>query len=583
MAMEEMDEVIQSDSIKQIVDVRTAKDGTKYFRICWRDTWEHQDNLVGCETLLNEFMKSKDSQSKPTSSKVIKDSEDVRFNNNTIQCDLINTTTSKPSNIQTQSKQRNVIPIQQHDSTYTSITEQSNQGLETVKQAKPMKVEFGQQFISSSDSPSEEQLFLNEEEIFTREVACQSEPDVRHFSIQTHTAVEKVVEYAEIAVQVEPSVFSISTQYCFGTLRPNNTQQCMKTTKKRLAKEEIYSTTVAKKIKTNSEISTISKISTKMDIDCRISPGKVDNFEESVDTGNVCVGKGISDVDESESNDNVITELVCPKNIEKVQPNIVTNNTQISENVSVSGAESSASMYIPPGCNYVELDYSNIPADILQQILLKTNPPGGSQSQTNNAMENVGEELKAMYFIVDGAHGEGSNSGLTSENKTTQQMILQENVMQQNKVKFTLDADQKTVSNVPQDSSTINNRKKKAKTGSFKKPNQRNFYSRNLFPSDNESDTGLDVNRTLMKSLPCKKKENVYPAIKQSTVGAAAPSPQKTLNESNVSTVYDPNSPSLPEEKDEVMSSTKEKNIPPKFQESEQINEDFISRYWKKN
>lgn len=87
-----------------------------------------------------------------------------------------------------------------------------------------------------------------------------------------------------------------------------------------------------------------------------------------------------------------------------------------------------------------------------------------------------------------------------------------------------------------------------------------------------------------MKSISCKKKENVYPAIKQSTVGAAAPSPQKTLNESNVSTVYDPNSPSLPEEKDEVMSSTKEQNIPPiKFQESEQINEDFISRYWKKN
>uniref|UniRef100_A0A7M5UHX3 Chromo domain-containing protein n=2 Tax=Clytia hemisphaerica TaxID=252671 RepID=A0A7M5UHX3_9CNID len=573
-----MDEVIQSDSIKQIVDVKTAKDGTKYFRICWRDTWEHQDNLVGCETLLNEFMKSKDSQPEPKSPKVIKDSEDVRLNNNTIQCDLINTTTSKPSNIQSQSKQRNVIPIQQHDSTYTSITEQKNQGLETVKQAKPMQVEFGQQFISSSDSPSEEQLFLNEEEIFTREVACQSEPDVRHFSIQTHTTVEKVVEYAEIAVQVEPSVFSISTQYSsLGTLRPNYTQQCMKRTKKRPAKEEIYSTTVAKKIKTNSEISTISKMSTKLDIDCRISPGKVDNFEESVDTGNVCVGKGISDVDESEMNDNVITELVCPTNND--------HNTEIEkvENI-VSGAESSASMYIPPGCNYVELDYSNIPADILQQILLKTNPPGGSQPQTNNAMENVGEELKAMYFIVDGAHGEGSNSGLTSENKTTQQMILQENVMQQNKVKFTLNADQKTVSNVPQDSSTINNRKKKAKTGSFKKPNQRNFYSRNLFPSDNESDTGLDVNRTLMKSISCKKKENVYPAIKQSTVGAAAPSPQKTLNESNVSTVYDPNSPSLPEEKDEVMSSTKEKNMPPiKFQESEQINEDFISRYWKNN
>ena len=386
----------------------------------------------------------------------------MQVSKNRIQCDLINTTTSKDFKTQSQPKQRNLTPDQQFESTNSveshTSSERKDQSSEIVKQLKSVKFDFGQQFISCCNDTSERQMIENEDEKFTREVACQSEPNVRHFSIQTHTPKEKVTEQAEIAVQVEPSVFSISTQYSSFGARSNTIQQFIKRTKnlKRPPEDELHSANIAKKTKSKFEISKASKSAANLNIESRITGGtltesdKVDNFEQN-DIDNVCID-GPLDVDKSESNDVLMTELVSAtnddcntetesdhvqdiENAEQMQP---TADTQISQSVAVPEADSStASMYLPPGCNYVELDYSNIPADILQQILLKTNPSQmvGSQQEMNNAMESVGEGLKAMYFIVDGAHGEGSNTGQVLENKTAQQMILQQNVLQQNKVK----------------------------------------------------------------------------------------------------------------------------------------------------
>ena len=37
------------------------KNGTRYFRICWRDTWEPEDHLINCQDILNNFLKSRES------------------------------------------------------------------------------------------------------------------------------------------------------------------------------------------------------------------------------------------------------------------------------------------------------------------------------------------------------------------------------------------------------------------------------------------------------------------------------------------------------------------------------------------
>jgi len=42
---------------RKIVDLFVHKDGTRYFRINWRDTWEPESHLVKCDNLLQQFWK----------------------------------------------------------------------------------------------------------------------------------------------------------------------------------------------------------------------------------------------------------------------------------------------------------------------------------------------------------------------------------------------------------------------------------------------------------------------------------------------------------------------------------------------
>lgn len=53
----------------------------------------------------------------------------------------------------------------------------------------------------------------------TRDIACQCEPNVRHFAVQKQTVVEEKPEVAEISVQVSPDICSTSTQCSFNQKR----------------------------------------------------------------------------------------------------------------------------------------------------------------------------------------------------------------------------------------------------------------------------------------------------------------------------------------------------------------------------
>lgn len=207
-----------------------------------------------------------------------------------------------------------------------------------------------------------EQLEICDE---TREVGSQCEPNVRHFAVQSlNTVQESSVEVAEVSIQVETSVFSTGTQYVEPGKRYFKTKknQCGKSTP---TQRDTASITPA---------------------DVTVEP--------------------------------VETSITAAHHQALIQQNTLVDHhspfTQVLENPVSDGQElsgSSNALNIPSGQfpNLVEIDYSQIPADLLQQILSNTTTTTPTQlqqkaSETDSNPSNVAalENLKPMYFVIDG-------------------------------------------------------------------------------------------------------------------------------------------------------------------------------------
>ena len=115
---------------------------------------------------------------------------------------------------------------------------------------------------------------------------------------------------------------------------------------------------------------------------------------------------------------------------------------------------------------------------------------------------------------------------------------------------------------------------------------KKTIYSRNLFPT---TDNHSDVKQPLI--FQQADPSSVHGSLTPPPIITASPQVASSLNESNVSTVYDPNTP--PDVKkcntpSQTKKYSKSKLFPSSStssftQKDENINEAFISRYWNKD
>ena len=145
-------------------------------------------------------------------------------------------------------------------------------------------------------------------------------------------------------------------------------------------------------------------------------------------------------------------------------------------------------------------------------------------------------------------------------------------------------------------------RKRKSKEDPVENPSTKNLksnlgktvYSRNLFPSD--TNTSIAVNVSENNNIKVQKVSQPLITLPHSTVGVypAFGSPPQNLNESNVSavsTVYEPNTPPFQDDNTkkkksivriyDAVSAKENISISSLTSKEDQINNDFISKYWK--
>jgi len=281
-----------------------------------------------------------------------------------IQCDLINTTTNKVVETLRDSavsqKKDQVIGDQLEKAILKPLHINKEGSLE--KQHSDFSVQFNSCCVENKTmfhvcSCSEQAESYCE----TRDVGSQCEPNVRHFAVQSLNILqESSVEVAEVSVQVETSVFSTGTQY--------------------------------------------------------VEPGK-----KYFKTKNNLVGKSTSP-HPNKALPAVIVEPVgtiattVPQQT-SIQQNTLADQRQtdfahVPENPVDTGQEISGVLDISAGQfpNLVELDYSQIPADLLQQILNNTATTTSTQLQVKpSGSDNKPTNLKPMYFVVDG-HATANNN-----------------------------------------------------------------------------------------------------------------------------------------------------------------------------
>ena len=297
------------------------------------------------------------------------------------------------------------------------LNEISNINNETPKDGSSKRSkDFTQQFMShcndkTNNSKSENRcatcLYHNQKRKTTCDFSCQWKPDIRHFAVQS-SLMKMRPEVAETAVQVEPNSFKTNEKETsfLEDLTPNPVVIDMSHSSKIELKQSDTITTQQNLVVNKEELEI--GVNQKNISSCLLTD------PTDIGEGRDLAKKASSHGTTTSNNDK--QEAIDPTN-ETEQ--IIQQQQQISEpeqqcfsstndNTEQPILNNDQEKVLTQHDGLVELDYSHIPAEILQQILQQNSTattvaiPKVTVANTFN-VESLNEGLKPMYFIVDPA------------------------------------------------------------------------------------------------------------------------------------------------------------------------------------
>lgn len=212
-------------AIKKIIDVYTAEDGLKYFRIAWKDTWEPELHLISCQDAIDEFWKQRCRNNEADKKSDQKDYRDFEcqtqsrikqyHTTSSIQCNSINTTTSVQRISQKSEYSANNIPSEHCDSPLPNRIRSSCKGnsrkyIESSVQCEILKDTVCKSISTQCNTFSEiykhEVDVSNVGDVETCDIECQHEYNSRDFAAQQQPFT------TDIGLHVRPSICSRSIQ-----------------------------------------------------------------------------------------------------------------------------------------------------------------------------------------------------------------------------------------------------------------------------------------------------------------------------------------------------------------------------------
>ena len=298
-------------------------------------------------------------------------------------------------------------PIVLNKTSENSINKNNNETASVVGYVRnKMTKDFTQQFVSHNNNKTDhdksgntcsECFHQNKIRKMTHDISCQWKPDVRNFAVQS-PLVNMRPEVTEAAVQVEPCIFKRNEKETALLQDPvlNSVVADTTTTQHNNLvgnKEEIE---ISANEKNPSSCVLAGPTNTKEERDLQLP-------ETDPSLGSIALNN--EEIDHTNQNEQIIQQQQQQQQqqiIEPDQQSISSTNNEVDLSL-LNGVQDKVLTHQD---GLVELDYSHIPAEILQQILQQTStvPTAAISKVTvadNSNVEPLEEGLKPMYFIVD--------------------------------------------------------------------------------------------------------------------------------------------------------------------------------------